>query len=337
MSHQQTGCRPLYITSQGAKCSLKNQAVIVEIDGRSERFLLKDIDQIVVKGRVVVSSPLLQECLSRGIPVVFLTSGGDLLGRLDQGMGRQDLIVAQVARDQDPEFRLAMARNLVQGKITAQMDFLLSRRSPPPELERLTAKLGGLRKVVPKIVEIAKLIGVEGIAAKTFFEALALLLKSDLPFEGRTRRPPRDPINALLSLGYTLLFADVHAVLLACGLDTRFAFLHQAHRERPALAIDLMEEFRTPVVDRMIMRLVNQKVFTSKHFVASPKGGFYLVPEARKRFIREYEGAIAESRSVVGIDKITNVRALIEKQGRQLRKSIVEGDVHYHPCRFIYK
>jgi CRISP-associated protein Cas1 len=159
--------------------------------------------------------------------------------------------------------------------------------------ETATAAIKELPVLMQKVVEsesIESMLGYEGQGAHLYFQAFATLLKGRFEFEKRTRRPPTDPVNSLMSLGYTLLSQNLHSMVEAAGLHTHFGNLHVPQKNRPSLVCDLIEEFRAPVVDSLVAYLINSNIFTAKDFTPpDDRGGVYLFPDALKKFLKHWE------------------------------------------------
>jgi len=239
-----------------------------------------------------VSTPLLRVLLSRGIPVVYLSGRGRFTGiALPEANRNITLRLAQFQAYHNPERRLELAKAFVAGKIRNQRH-LLRRHPSPGRSDRTLQILQQLRLQALAATNLEELRGLEGTASRLYFRALGALFP--LPFEFRSKRPPRDPVNATLSLLYTLLFKDVVHLVHTVGLDPYLGFLHGIRYGRPALALDLMEEFRPLLADAVALTLWRRRQLKPKDF-SREFGGVYLKEEARKRLFDAYEKKKRES------------------------------------------
>jgi len=321
---------PLYANSQGARLSKRGDRVILKEEGKdvASRRLL-DVAHIALFGNVDVSSALLRECFDLGIPVLWLTYGGWLKG-FGWGMPKNniDLRIAQFRVP--PKLRLAVARRLVSGKIRNCRTLL--RRNIAEPADQVLARLAAYAKRAERITNPRSLLGVEGTAAKVYFSEFPKLLRSDLPFhfEDRNRRPPRDEVNALLSFAYTLLVKDATVACISVGLEPLIGCYHQPRFGRPALALDLAEEFRPLIADSVVVRAINTGVINERSFLKSGQA-VTLTPQARRDFIATYEQRMkAELQHPIFGYKATYRRTL-EIQARLLAAVITGQLAEYVP------
>lgn len=252
------------------------------------RVPLDSLAELCVTGRVQLTLPALTACLQRGAPVGFVTGWGRLLGLAVPSFGNNvQLRIAQheVAREQ--ERALGIARAIVGGKIQNQR--VLIRRNQTDGLGALQDDLAHLVKAAADAVDIESLMGVEGRAARIYFKGLSALLErrggEGFRMTGRSRRPPRDRSNALLSFGYAVLTKDLAGILFRVGFDPFVGFLHAPGWGRPALALDLVEEFRSLVVDSTVLRVVAQRMVGENDF-RTEASSVLLSPKVRRVFLR---------------------------------------------------
>jgi CRISPR-associated protein Cas1 len=288
----------LYVQDEAASLHLDHDALRIRSGDRDPRTLpLLAIEGVVCFGAVSVSTPLLQRMARDGKSVVLLSRSGRFEARVE-GPCRGNVLLR---RDQhralaSPEDAREIARSIVAGKIQASRTTLLRAardlgdNTTTPAVRDAATALAVLLPLVRDAVTIDGLRGYEGDAAATYFGALRYLIRRPLtpPFDRRLRRPPRDPMNALLSFLYTLLRAEVSAAAEAAGLDPQVGFLHALRPGRPALALDLMEELRSPIADRLALRLVNRNQITAADFESGPAGEFSLAPRGRHVVLSEY-------------------------------------------------
>ncbi len=228
------------------------------------------------------------------------------------------------------DFRITTGRQIVSAKIqnSRRILQLFGRNREGLNLSEPLGKLQKLRGKVTRQETIASLMGIEGDAAAQYFKCYSTLFLRDLTFSRRTRRPPLDPVNALLSLGYTLITSEATGALAALGLDPYIGFLHEIEYGRPSLALDLIEEFRQPIIDRFILSIANRSIFFPEDFEARTGGGVFLKDAPRKRFFQFYERLMnspfnypydSESQAL-------NFRSLISLQARSLCRCVLTGE-----------
>jgi CRISPR-associated protein Cas1 len=273
--------------------------------------------------------------LEEQIPVVFLTQLGDYKGHLWSGEFC-DLPVeaAQFGRRSDAGFQVEMARRIVVGKVLNSKQLLL-RLNRKRQIEGMMAKIKRLDQFVGAIeraTDLDVIRGYEGAAAKLYFGALGqLIVNPAFSLTGRNRRPPTDPVNSLLSFGYTLLFNNVMSLILAEGLNPYLGNLHRSDRKEPHLAFDLMEEFRSPVVDSLVLWLVNKNVLRPTDFTyPNVEGGVYLETGARRIFLKHFENRISEETAHPAVQGKVSFRRAIQLQAQQYKRCLMES-IPYEP------
>lgn len=251
--------RTLYLLENGAVLNKEGERFLVSRHGEALlQVPMMRIDQIMVFGNVQITTPALHECLERGIPVMLLSGRGRFFGVIDPLDARSvPLQRAQFALESDEPARLALARPLIAGKIRNCRTFLVRlARSRELNLDAALAALKAAAEATEQAAALDVLRGIEGAAARAYFAAWQAVLPAKWQFRGRNRQPPTDPVNALLSYGYTIVFYNLLSLVRARGLNTHVGVLHDVRPGHPALASDLMEEFRAPVVDAVVMHLV---------------------------------------------------------------------------------
>ena len=287
----------LYVQTQGTYLRLEGETLRAEVETELKlQVPLHHLGALVVFGNVLLSPFLLKRCAEDGRAVVWLSRGGRFVGRLSGPVSGNVLLrAAQHAALADPDRTAAVAREIVVGKIRAQRAVLVraARDADPADATALRAAADALaraRAAARQSGDVDAARGEEGQAAAVYFEVFPRLIRApDLPFEGRSRRPPRDAVNALLSFLYTLVRGDCAAALESVGLDPQVGFLHVLRPGRPALALDLMEESRPAVADRLALALVNRRQITPAHFEPRPGGAVYLNEEGRRTVLTAYQ------------------------------------------------
>ncbi len=283
----------VFVTTQGALLRVKGERLRVE-DG--DRLLanvnLKRVRQIVCFGRVGVTSTLLQRVVERGIELTWLYEDGQHSARV-AGLDGTDpeLRLAQYRTADDDRRALRIARHLVAGKITNMRVGLLraARTQQAPELADRHSRLAAARQSALTADNTAELMGYEGSATRDYFAGLSQILGPQWGFTTRQRRPPPDPVNAMLSFGYTLLTHEAVAACQLAGLDPYLGMLHSPRRNRPSLALDLIEELRPVVVDATVIRLARTGQITPMNFTLTDDQGCRLDDHGRRTFLEAYE------------------------------------------------
>ena len=261
--------------------------------GGFSRLPLVDVERVVVVGQPAISFPVLAELLDRGIPCSFLTSGGRWRGMMDGDGGfHAGRRVRQYERVNDPAFALLLSRQTVLAKISAgrrTIQRLAAERrihlADDPDWLSLTQLKGRLSRM--ETVEAVR--GVEGMAATLYFRLLGGFFPPDAPFTGRSRRPPLDPANALLSFIYTLLTGAFTAAVRVHGLDVAGGYFHRGRDRSPALALDLMEPFRPAWADRLALDLLNHRRVRAERHFEQADGGVYLNESGRGIVFRAFD------------------------------------------------
>ncbi len=290
----------LYVTTQGAYLSREGETVCVRLEGGERlRVPVHNLEGIVCFGQVSASPFLLGMCAERGVGVSFLSERGRFLARV-QGPTSGNVLLrrAQYRLADRPEFAAEVARAVVTGKVLncrAVLARALRREPGAGPQAGLSAARGRLEQVLtrlPAAKSVDEIRGLEGEAARSYFGAFDHLVtaqKEDFHFRERSRRPPLDKLNALLSFLYTLLVHDVMSALEAVGLDPAVGFLHRDRPGRPGLALDLMEELRPVWADRLALTLVNRRQVKGKGFTRRESGAVWMDERTRKVVIGAYQ------------------------------------------------
>lgn len=283
----------LYVVEQGAVVQKEGERVVVRKDGQTLLGVpVFKLESVVVFGGVQLSTQVIALLLANGIEVAFMSTDGRLKGRLMPAESRNvPLRLQQYERYRDQDFRLKLARALVRGKLHNARALVLRylRNHPDAPLGEPLGLLEDCLAQVDSTTDLESLRGLEGRGSAVYFAAFARMVTGELTFAGRSRRPPGDPVNALLSLGYSLLVQEMFGAVAARGFDPYLGFYHDVRYGRPALALDMVEELRAPVVDRTVLALVNRRVFRPEDFEERDEGGVFLTKNALRRFLAAYE------------------------------------------------
>lgn len=290
----------LYVTTPGAVVRLDGDTARVEVDRACVMQVpLLHLGALVLFGGVSVSSPLMQRCAEEGRAVTFLDYAGRFKCRVvGPTSGNVLLRKAQYDAHSDATRTLAIARPIVAGKIRNSRQTLLraaremKRSEAASILVEQSAFLVTLQRSLGEVILLDEVRGIEGQAAAAYFGAFGAMITrpgSEFAFATRTRRPPRDRVNALLSFVYALLTTDCVSALEGVGLDPQFGYLHAIRPGRPALALDLMEEFRSYLADRLVLSLINRRQVTPEDFEERPGESVMLTASGRKTVLSAYQ------------------------------------------------
>ena len=291
----------LYVTTPESRLRLDNDTLRVELEEETRlRVPLHHLQAVVCFGHVSLSTPLMHKLAESGIALVLLNANGRFMARLE-GAVSGNVLLRQAQHHlsiDDPARALTLARAIVAGKLKNQRQVLLrgSRDAKSAEeqapLDRAAQDLAASLRALPAANNLDILRGVEGEAARTYFEALNRLVRPDrrdaFTMSGRSRRPPRDRMNALLSFLYAMWMNDCRSACEAAGLDAQVGFLHALRPGRAALALDLLEEFR-PFADRLALSLVNRAQLNSEDFDIREGGAVTLRDDARKAVVVAFQ------------------------------------------------
>lgn len=329
---------PLYVQTHNARISKDGETLEIKADDQTvARVRLNEVSQVVLQGNAYLTTPALHELMRREIPVVWMTYGGWFLG-YTAGIGHKnvELRTAQYRAADDGEACLKLARGWVAAKIHNQRVLLRRnwRRDDPPQAA-LDALEHGIR-AARRARSIDELLGIEGAAANVYFGNFSGLLREDpdgshcrFDFAGRNRRPPTDPVNALLSFAYAMLARAWTVTLVTVGFDPYRGFYHQPRYGRPALALDLMEPFRPLVADSAVLQAINNGEVRPEDFV-SAVGSVNLNTVGRKKFITAFERRLSHEITHPLFGYRINYRRLLELQARLLARHLL-GELPENP------
>jgi CRISPR-associated protein Cas1 len=336
----------LFVTTEGAYVAKQGEAVVVRVDDEPRLKLpLHNIGGIVCFGNVSCSPWLMGACAENGIAISFLTSNGRFLAAVNgYSPGNVLLRREQYRRADDPAATLPIVRNMVAAKIANARTVLLrgarDRAEAPgaAELQRAAARLAACAEQARAAASAELARGIEGEAANLYFGAFNHLITSphgEFVLKGRNRRPPLDPINALLSFLYTMLAHDARAACEVAGLDAAVGFLHRDRPGRPSLALDLMEEFRPFLVDRLVLSLINRQQVKPSGFRTSEAGGVEMDDGTRKVVLTAYQARKQDTLTHPFLDEEVTVGLLVHLQARLLARHL-RGDLDAYPP-FVWK
>ena len=322
----------LYITQQGAVLHKSGNQIVVKKD----RDVLQEVpivhlDEVVIFGNGHITTPTMGYLLDKSIPVSFLSSQGKYKGKLQPRYAKDTLVRQhQYAVASDPQRCLELAKCFVRGKLTNAIRFSQRQRSQNAEVKSALRAARQTLKRLERAENLESLLGYEGTGTAAHYRAFRQFLVRDWDFTTRQFRPPPDPINAMLSLGYTLLHNHVYAFANVVGFDPYCGYFHQPKHGHAALASDLMEEFRQIVVDGYVLSLINNNRVRPEDFEQTNKG-IRFTKEALDRFLKGYYGRMQQTFQHPTRNEKTTYLRCIELQVRHLARVMIGEDETYKP------
>jgi CRISPR-associated protein Cas1 len=329
---------PVYVVHQGAKLSIANKRLQVEQNGETLLAApLGQISEVVIFGNVGLTTPAIGALLAEAKDVVFLSEDGRFKGRLvGELTPHVPLRRAQYRRMDEADFGLRLAQGVVAAKLAHQRTLLQrhNRELGNAEIISAIARLGEAVSTVERRTTVASLTGHEGAATAAYFSGFRRLFGAEWKFERRARRPPPDPVNVLLSLGYTLLGNTARGAVQAAGLDPYAGFLHEYVYNRPSLALDLLEEFR-PVVDGIVLWACRGGQVTPEDFTPGPPDRpVVLSDQGLRRFLKAYEQRMEQPYTHPIRQLQMPLRQCMLEQARQIAGRVLSGQGGYQSMGF---
>lgn len=326
----------LYLTDQGTTVYKEHLRFVVCIEpGQKLEIPIREIDRILVFGNIQLTTQAIGTCLQEQIPVLFLSSSGEYRGHLwSLNPLHVDCEIVQLKKYQEERFQLETSRAIVRGKLlnSKQLLLRLNRKRKVAEVTRAVEGITADLESLERVINLDTLHGYEGIGAARYFPAFGQLITNPgFHFSKRVRHPPTDPVNALLSFGYTILLNHVLSSIIAEGLSPYFGNLHYGEARKTYLAFDLMEEFRSPIVDSLVLKVVNKNSLKPNDFEPTKTiGGIYLTESGRRTFLRQLEIQMNEAVSHSDLKSPVSYRQAIQLQVRRYKRSLLNG-VTYKP------
>lgn len=334
----------LYITSENSVLSKKGETVYIHTEGKKiNQFPLIMLQGIVCFGKSRITPQLMAACAKSGISISFLSPYGRYLAKVTGAVSGNVLLRKEQYRISDDQKRSArLARSIVTGKC-ANTKMVLQRavRDHPEKInlekmKRTIKKLSDTLNKLEAATELNYIRGLEGEAARNYFNVFNELItvkQKGLEFAGRNRRPPLDRVNALLSFIYTLLYHDMRSALECCGLDPAVGFLHKDRPGRMSLALDMMEEFRPVIADRLVLSLLNTRQINSENFNQVESGAILLEDDARKVVLTAYQTRKQDIIKHPFLDKKMHIGIVFHTQAMLMARCI-RGDLDNYPPFF---
>lgn len=301
------------VSKDGGRLTIKSK------DGQVKCLPLSYADCLIVTASVQITYAAIMAVLANKGSIIYIDNNGDIAGELGMKMGKSRQLVRQLQCYSDGSKRQEIAADIVKKKILAQRNILSVKNKSLQNsaIKSVIGKLSALAKLAEGSKSIEKLMGIEGVAAKAYFDTFAILLSGGaFKWNGRHKRPATDPVNAMLSFGYSMLEKDVRRAISTAGLASSIGFLHELNYRKDSLVYDLMEFFRPTIIDKLVLRCISLKIFTESDFIISD-GKCLFEEDAKKRFIAEYENYVGQDDDDIDMSKrkqiILEAKGLVKK------------------------
>lgn len=328
----------LYVNENGAVIGIEgNQCTVKYKDGMKRLIPIESLEGITIMGSSQVTTACTEECLKRGISLSYFSKGGTYFGRLHSTGHVNTEHQRKQCQLYDSQFALELARKIISAKLKNQSVVLRRyEKSRGLELREEQKMLNICRAKLSRCMTVPEIIGYEGQGAKYYFAGLAKCVEEEFVFSGRSKRPPKDEFNSMLSLGYSILLNEVYSKIEMKGLNPYFGFIHRDAEKHPTLASDMMEEWRSVIVDATVMSLVNgHEIHKDDFMFPTDRPGCYLTKDGLKIFLKKLERKFqTEVRYLPYTEYAVSFRRGIFLQMEQLCKAIETGDVSlYEPVQ----
>ncbi|RLC01152.1 MAG: subtype I-C CRISPR-associated endonuclease Cas1 [Deltaproteobacteria bacterium] len=331
----------LFVTTQGAYLNKEGETVIISVEGEKKLQLpIHTLDGIICFGRVLCSPYLMGFCAERDVAISFLTNYGRFLARVQGPVSGNVLLRREQYRQADSEeISAQIAYSVLTGKL-ANSRTVLQRtvrdhggKVNASDINSASDHISALLKSIKPTMQLDSLRGVEGDAARVYFGVFDHLIvnkSKGFRFNGRNRRPPLDPVNCLLSFFYTLVLHDVRSALESVGLDSAVGYLHRDRPGRPGLALDMMEEFRSVIADRLVLSLINRGQVSRKDFDIQETGAVRMSDDLRKKVLVAYQKRKQDEIMHPFLEKKVTVGLIFFTQALLLARYL-RGDLDAYP------
>lgn len=324
----------LYLLEQGTSLFKENLRFIIHVPKKDKFELpIREVERILLFGNINLSTPAIAACLESSINVLFLSPSGRYKGHIcNKENSNLNVELLQYKHHSNFNFKLDVSKAIATGKLinSKQLLLRLNRQRKISAVQKAISGITSDIKAINSVNNIDTLRGYEGISAARYFSTLGqLITNTDFEFSQRHRQPPTDPINALLSFGYTLLFNNVLSLIIAEGLSPYFGNFHYGEKKKPYLAFDLMEEFRSPIVDTLMLNLINNNLLAIEDFESiSGREGIYLNDKSRRKFLNEFEKRMNEKTTYPIVQSQFSYREIIQLQIRLYKRSLLSATTY---------
>lgn len=325
----------LYVTEHGAALSIDGGYFVVKSkNGLVQKIPMETLESVALFANVTITSPCTKEILQRGISLSYFSPTGAYFGRLESTRHINVFrLKKQVNLSENKEFRLEFTKKILKAKINNQI-ILLKRylRTNNVDANKQIKEMSNAMKNLYNSENVEQCMGYEGLASRNYFQVLSMLVPSEFKFNGRSKRPPKDAFNSLLSLGYTMIMYEIYGELENKGLNPYVGFMHSDRERHPTLASDIMEEWRAVIVDSTVMSLVMGNEISIDNFITSNnEPGIFLDRTAMKIFLNKYDSKLRNGNKYLeyGTSEMS-YRKCLWTQVSQLTKAIEENNLDYY-------
>ena len=328
---RKTGKRLIYCTKppgSSARPGVRQTEVLLDLP-------CEDIDHVMIFGNVQLTTQAMQQLLRNGIETALFSIHGALLGQITPPAAKNILLrKAQYDKYDDAGFRLAFSKKIVKQKIDYSVNVLREFRHNHPDAidEEALQAIAAVSENVGDAQSLEQLLGHEGAASAQYFKLLGQLPPQQWRFQGRSRRPPKDAANAVLSFGYVIVTSELRAILDGVGFDPYLGFYHEIDYGRPSLALDLVELFRHAFIDRLMLRLFNLRMLNHDDFETVARGGVYLANSGKRTFFEHYEEMAGSYRDEADMKAKSGFREYFRKQVNILMKTVADNEDFSYVC-----
>lgn len=326
---------PVYVQEQGAYVSLSGDNIIVKRqNGDKQKIRLIDTSTLVLFGNVQVTTQAIRTLCNRGIPICYLSYGGWFYGMTSGATSRNaDLRLHQYKTYTSKSLLLNISREIVSAKIKNCATLL--RRNGKPKSDSVLDEMSSLARKSKTAKKYDTLLGLEGLAARLYFGVFQTMLRGDIDtfyFHERNRRPPKDPVNTILSFLYAMLTREMTTTVSMVGFDVYLGYLHTPHHGRPSLALDLIEEFRPLIADSVCISLINTNMISKSDFIFT-QFGVNLNSDGRRKVIEAFEHRLNSTIHHKLLGYSASYRRIMETQARLLARHVTGEIPAYPPFR----
>ena len=277
----------LYITKNGVSLGLRGNRVYISKEGEETKEIpIHKVDKIVIFEGVKISSNLIQYAIENNIDINFLKGSGQYLGRISGGeCDRADIVRKQILLTGDESFRVEMSKKIIKSKLSNQITILLRRKKIDGSITKNIDLIKRMKENIENCKNIEEIMGYEGISAKEYFEGISKTINEEFTFDGRSKRPPKDMFNAMISMAYMLLFSEINSIATSKGLYVYAGFMHSDKKGHQSLISDFIEEWRPIICDSTVITIINKKCIKKEDFNFNDDGSVYLNYNGRKILI----------------------------------------------------
>lgn len=325
----------IYITENGAYLHKRGGKLLIDKDETTVMEVpLELVEDITIVNTAQISSSLITECFTKNIPVSWISTSGKLYGSLCSH-SFVDIFKQKQQFDliEEQDFYFKLAQNVVSAKIHNQLILLrrYNRNIKSEKVQELINYIANTQKNIKYTSDNNELLGYEGLASRTYFSALGMLVDEPFKFAKRSKQPPCDPFNAMLSMGYSILFNEIMSAVVSIGLHPYIGFFHQLAKGHPALVSDLIEEWRATIIDSLVMSLTKRGIVTAEMFTKNKKS-CYFTPEGRKIFLNAYNKKLNTKNKYIGGEY--SYRESLRIQCRNYARAVANKDINlYMPIK----